>query len=65
MRVNAYLTITGILFGLISVGHVMRLMNVWPATIGEWQVPIEFSVSCAVIVGGLAVWSVLLLRGRS
>ena len=38
MRVNAYLTITGILFGIMAIVHVLRLLTGWPAMLGAWQV---------------------------
>jgi hypothetical protein len=65
MRVNAYLTITGILFGIMAIVHVLRLLTGWPAMLGEWQVPTGFSVSGALIGTALCVWSIFLLRGRS
>ncbi len=65
MRVNAYLIVTGILFGLMAIVHVMRLLSGWPAMIGTWQVPIEFSWSAGLIGAALCVWAIVLLRRRS
>ena len=65
MRVNAYLNVTGILFGLITVVHVLRLTYGWPVTVGSWQVPIVLSWAGAAIAGGLCLWAIVLLRKRT
>ena len=65
MRVNAYLTVSGILYGLIALVHLLRLLFAWPVTVGIWQAPVEFSWSGALIAGGLCIWAVILLRRRS
>jgi len=65
MRVNAYLTVTGILFGIMAIVHMLRLLNGWSASVGSWQVPVEFSWSAAAIGAAVAVWSIILLRRRS
>ncbi len=37
---RAYLGITGAIFGVIAVLHVLRLLLDWPAQIGTWTVPL-------------------------
>ncbi len=64
MRVNAYLTVTSILFGLMAIVHTLRLLIGWPAMLGTWLVPVEFSISSALIAAGLCIWAIVLLRGR-
>ena len=65
MRVNAYLTATSIVFGLIALAHVLRLVYAWPIAVGTWQVPVELSWSGAAIAGGLCIWAIFLLRKRT
>lgn len=65
MRVNGYLTVTGILAGIMAIVHILRLWYGWTASVGTWEVPVEFSWSTAVIGGAISIWSIVLLRGRS
>ncbi len=64
MRVNAYLTVTGILFGIIAIVLALRLLYDWPAVVGSWQMPTAFSCSALIVASGLCIWSVVLLRQR-
>ena len=56
MTQRTYIHITGTLFGLIALLHVVRLINGWPAVIGAWTVPLWMS-AIGVVVAGFLVWS--------
>jgi hypothetical protein len=59
---RAYLQITGALFGLIAVVHVLRLIRHWPIQLAEYSVPLGASWVGLIIAGGLSIWAVRLLR---
>jgi len=52
--------VTGIIFAIIVVVHILRLYMGWPAVIGTWAVPTWLSwVGC--VVGGALSYSALRL----
>lgn len=46
--------VAGGVFGLIAVGHGLRLLFHWEAVIGGWAVPIALSWLALVLFGWLA-----------
>lgn len=58
---RAYLQISSILFGLIALGHLLRLLRHWPAEIAGQAVPTWVSVVALVVSAALSVWAVRLL----
>lgn len=56
MTQRTYNQISGILFGLIAVLHLVRLIQGWPAVIGAWTMPLWLS-AIAVIIAGFLAWS--------
>ena len=59
---RAYLWISGIIFGIISLLHAARLTWDWPAEIAGWAVPLWLSWIAFVATGALCAWAVKLLR---
>jgi hypothetical protein len=59
---RAYLWITGLFFGAVTLLHILRLANAWPAQIGGWTVPLELSWLGLVVAGALCVWAFALMR---
>ncbi len=59
---RAYLTISGVFFGLIAVGHILRLFQGWPAQVGTWTVPFWVSWLAVLVPGALCLWAFRLLR---
>ena len=62
---RAYLQISGALFGIIALAHLLRLVRHWPIDIGGHMVPLGLSWLGLLLAGGLSVWAVRLLRGSS
>ena len=56
MTQRTYIQITGILFGLIALLHIVRLINGWPAVIGVWTMPLWLS-AVGIAVAGFLAWS--------
>ena len=57
MTGSGYRTISGVVFGLIALGHGIRAALQVPATLGSIQIPIWVSWVAVVIAGALCVWA--------
>jgi len=57
-----YLRVSGTLFGLIALGHLLRLLYRVPAELGQWVVPPWVSAIGVLLSGALAVWAFRLGR---
>jgi hypothetical protein len=61
---RAYLQISGSLFGLIAVAHLLRLLRHWPVNLAGYSVPFWASWLGLVFAGGLSVWAFQLARAQ-
>ena len=59
---RAYLQISGTLFGLIAVGHLLRLFRHWAVDFAGYPLPFWASGIGLVLAGGLSFWAFRLLR---
>jgi hypothetical protein len=57
-----YLRLSGTLFGLVAVGHLLRLLYGVPAELGQWVVPLWVSVVGLLLAAALALWAFRLVR---
>jgi hypothetical protein len=57
-----YLRVSGTLFGLIALGHLLRLLYRVPAELGQWVVPLWVSVIGLLLPAALALWAFRLVR---
>lgn len=57
-----YLFISGMIFGLVAVVHLLRLVNHWPLVLGSWSAPMSMSVVGLMIGGCLSIWAFRLMR---
>jgi len=62
---RAYLWITGLLFAVVALVHVLRLAYGWPVQIAGTTVPLEVSWLGLVVPGALCVWAFSLARRTS
>ena len=60
MNHRLYFLVTGTVFGIISLAHVIRIFNHWDLTIGSWDAPVWVSYAGAVLAGSLSVWALRL-----
>ncbi|MSQ50236.1 MAG: hypothetical protein EXR30_07575 [Betaproteobacteria bacterium] len=58
---RAYLKISGVVFGVIALLHLVRLLLGWPAQIASWVVPLWLSWLAFFATGVLSVWAFRLL----
>ena len=58
---RAYLRISGLLFGLVAIGHLVRMVRRWPLLVGGYPVPAIASLVALIGAGLMAVWAWRLL----
>ena len=58
---RAYLRISGLLFGLVAIGHLVRMVRRWPLVVGGYPVPALASLGVLIGTGLMAVWAWRLL----
>ena len=58
-----YIQVTGAVFGVMALVHVIRLILNWPAQVAGWVVPIWLSWVAILVAGALCVWA-FRLAGR-
>ena len=54
---RAYIQVTGVVFGVVALAHVVRLVLDWPVQVAGWVVPIWISWIGILIAGALCVWA--------
>ncbi len=62
MSSRAYLVISGVIFGIVAVLHLLRLVNGWALELGPWSAPIWLSWLGAVVPALLCIWAFRLAR---
>ena len=59
---RAYLLVSGLLFGVVALAHILRLAYGAPVQVGGWTVPLEASWIGAIVAGALCAWALKLSR---
>lgn len=54
MTQKTYLKVTGLLFSVGAVVHLLRVVMGWSANLGGWDVPTWLSLVAVVVAGYLA-----------
>ncbi|MDJ0845118.1 hypothetical protein [Crocosphaera sp.] len=62
MTARLYLIISGVIFALIGLLHLLRIVFQLPAMVGVWTVPFAMSVLAIVVATGLAFSAFRLYR---
>ena len=62
MSKKIYLALTGTIFAIVAILHLLRLINLWPVQVGAISIPIWLSCVALLIASVLCVWAFLLLR---
>lgn len=50
------LRLASVVFALFAIGHIVRLANRAPVTVGHYHVPMAVSVIALLIAGALCIW---------
>ena len=61
MSSRAYIAISGTLFSLVALAHLVRVIENWIMQVAQWSVPMEVSWVAFVITFALALWAFNLL----
>ncbi len=64
MTTRTYLVISGTIFGIVSIFHLLRVVNSWVLVLGEWSVPMWVSWFGTAFPAVLCIWA-LRLASRS
>jgi len=54
---QTYLLISGVIFGLVAILHLLRIMNDWSLQIGHLDIPMWMSYGGLVIPAVLCAWA--------
>jgi len=57
MNRKCYLLVSGTVFGLVALLHLIRVLNGWPMELGPWSVPLWASVCGTLGPGFLSGWA--------
>ena len=58
---NAYAAVSALIFAIVSVMHVVRLINRWPVVIGPYNISMNVSWAGLVVAALLAIWGFMQL----
>ena len=59
---NLALKVSGVIFLVVAVGHLVRFALEWDLIIGPWDVPMSASLYAGIGIGVLAVWALMVSR---
>jgi hypothetical protein len=59
---RTYLQISGALFGIMAMAHLLRLFRHWPIDFAGQMIPLWVSWVGLLLAGGLCIWALRLLR---
>ena len=62
MTEKLYLIISGVIFALIALFHLMRIMFHWSAMVGAWTIPFSISLIAIMVAAILTIWAFRLSR---
>ena len=62
MKSKVYLMVSGSLFALVALLHLLRIVFNWQAVIGGWTVPMWLSWIGLAVTATLCVWAYGLVR---
>ena len=60
--VRNYIIITGAIFTLVALAHVLRLVFDWPIQIADVPVPLWVSWIAVIVPASIAIWAAIIFR---
>jgi hypothetical protein len=60
MSSRCYLAISGVIFGIVAVLHLLRVVNGWALVLGPWSAPMWVSWLGIVVPAILCIWAIRL-----
>lgn len=59
---RAYSLVSGVVFAIVALVHLIRALAQWPAQVGTWTMPLWVSWVAFVVAGMLAAWAFTLRK---
>jgi hypothetical protein len=53
MNAKMFVAVTGAIFSIVALVHLLRIYFGWPLLIGNWDIPMWISWVAVVVAGGL------------
>ena len=57
MNARTYVVVSGAVFGLVAILHLLRVLNGWTLMCGPWSIPMWISWGGTVFPALLCVWA--------
>ena len=57
MGKQIYCLVSGVIFAIVALFHLLRLLNAWPVQIGPFAIPAAVSVFGLVFSALLSLWA--------
>jgi hypothetical protein len=54
---SRYVVVSGVIFGLIALGQLLRAANQLPVLVGDAEIPVWASWVAAAIAGSMCAWA--------
>jgi len=65
MNSRTYLVISGVIFGIVAVLHLLRVISGWAVILGSWSAPMWISWLGTIGPSILCIWAIrLAMRPR-
>ncbi len=64
MDYKKYCVVSGGLFGLVALAHLLRILNGAPVQVDTMEIPMLVSWIGLVVPAGLALWAFRIARSR-
>lgn len=60
MSARVYLVVSGMIFGVVALLHLVRLVNQWVFRVGPWSLPLWMSWTGTLVAAALCLWALRL-----
>jgi hypothetical protein len=57
MGYKAYCRVSGVLFALVALAHLLRIIAGLPLIVGTWAMPMYVSWGGLIVPAALAIWA--------
>lgn len=54
MKKECYIKVSGVIFTIVGLVHLLRILNSWDLVIGAWGAPMGLSLVAVLLAGYLA-----------
>jgi len=57
MNSKTYCAVSGAVFAVVALAHLVRAFEQWPVAIAGWNLPLEISWLAVIGAGALSAWA--------